>query len=73
MKTGMDAEKAASKRVVQNTAEATGDFIGNKIGDKTTSLGKTESDIKEIGKKKEKKNKKSTYHQKKKHSKLWMI
>ena len=33
-KTGMDAAKIASKRVVQKTAEATGDLIGNKIADK---------------------------------------
>ena len=30
-KTGIDATKTASKRVVQKTAEATGDLIGNKI------------------------------------------
>ena len=29
-----DAAKTASKRVVQKTAEATGDLIGNKIADK---------------------------------------
>ena len=40
-KTGIDAPKTASKRVVQKTAEATGDLIGNKIADKITSLGKT--------------------------------
>ena len=40
-KTGIDAAKAASKRVVQKTAEATGDLIGNKIADKITSIGKT--------------------------------
>ena len=28
-KTGIDAAKTASKRVVQKTAEATGDLIGN--------------------------------------------
>ena len=39
-KTGMDPAKTTSKRVVQKTAEATGDLIGNKIADKTTSLGK---------------------------------
>ena len=39
-KTGMDAAKIASKRVVQKTAEATGDLIGNKIADKITSIGK---------------------------------
>ena len=39
-KTGMDPVKTTSKRVVQKTAEATGDLIGNKIADKTTSLGK---------------------------------
>ena len=40
-KTGMDAAKTASKRVVQKTAEATGDLIGNKIADEITLLGKT--------------------------------
>ena len=38
-KTGMDAPKTASKRVVQKIAEATGDLIGNKMADKTTSIG----------------------------------
>ena len=40
-KTGMDAAKIASKRVVQKTAAATGELIGNKIADKTTSIGKS--------------------------------
>ena len=39
-KTGIYAAKTASKRVVQNTAEATGDLIRNKIADKITSIGK---------------------------------
>ena len=39
-KTGIDAAKTASKRVVQKTAEAIGDLIGNKI-DKITSVGKS--------------------------------
>ena len=39
-KTGMDLAKIASKRVVQKTAEAAGDLIGNKIADKITSIGK---------------------------------
>ena len=39
-KTGIDAAKSASKRVVQKTAEATGDLIGNKTADKITSVGK---------------------------------
>ena len=42
-KTGIDARKTASKIVVQKTAEATGDLIGNKIADKITSVGKTKS------------------------------
>ena len=37
----MDAAKITSKRIVQKTAEATGDLIGNKIANKITSLGKT--------------------------------
>ena len=39
-KTGIDAAKTASKRVVQKTAKAKGDLIGNKIADKITSIGK---------------------------------
>ena len=42
-KTRIDAPKVASKRVVKKTAEATGDFIENKIADKITSLGKSKS------------------------------
>ena len=37
-KTGTDAGKTASKRVVQNTAEATENLIGIKIADKITAL-----------------------------------
>ena len=40
-KTGTDAAKTASKRVVQETAEATRDLIGNKIAEKITSVGKS--------------------------------
>ena len=40
-KTGIDAAKTTSKRIVQKTAEATGDLIGNKMADKITSIGKT--------------------------------
>ena len=42
-KTGIDAAKTASKRVVQKTAKTTGDLIGNKIADKITSIDKTKS------------------------------
>ena len=42
-KTGVDAAKTASKRVVRKTAEATRDLIGNKITDKIISLGKAKS------------------------------
>ena len=38
-KTGIDAAKTASKRVVQKTTEATGDLIENKIADRITSVG----------------------------------
>ena len=40
-KTGIDAAKMASKSVLQKTAGATGDLIGNKIADKITSAGTT--------------------------------
>ena len=58
-KTGIDSAKTASKRVVQKTAKATGDLVGNKIADKITSLDKQKV------KKKKVKGKKSTYRQKK--------
>ena len=45
-KTGIDAAKTASKRVVQKTAEATGDFIENKAANKITSVGKSKVKIK---------------------------
>ena len=46
-KTEIDAAKTASKRVVQKTAEDTGDLIQNEIADKITSLGKAKSKEKE--------------------------
>ena len=58
-KTGIDAEKTASKRVVQMAAKATGDLIGNKIADKITSVGKSKND------EKTRKQKKFTLRQKK--------
>ena len=64
-KTGIDAAKTASKRVVQKAAVATGDLIVNKIADKITVPGKSKEDDKT------KKYKKFTFHQKK-DSKLLM-
>ena len=43
----IDAEKTASKRAVQKTAEAAWDLNRNEIADKITSLGKTKSKEKE--------------------------
>ena len=37
-KSTTDAIKAASKRAIQKTAEASGDLIGNKIADKMSSV-----------------------------------
>ena len=45
-RTGIDAAKAASKRVVQKTAKATGDLIGNKIAEKIPSVGKSKQEDK---------------------------
>ena len=42
-KTGIDAAKTDSKRVVQKAAETTGDLIGNKTADKITSVGKSKN------------------------------
>ena len=61
-KTGIDAAKTASKRVIRKTAEATGDLIGYKIAVKITSAG----DRKIKGKEKEDEKmryKKLMYHQ----------
>ena len=55
-KTGIDAAKTTSKRIVQKTAEATGDLIENKIADKSTSISKQKEKTKQ---------KKFTFHQKK--------
>ena len=40
-KAGIDEAKTASKRVIQKTAEATGDLIGNKIADQIISTCKS--------------------------------
>ena len=40
-KSTTDAIKIASNRTIQNTAEKTGDLIGNKIQDKIISISKT--------------------------------
>ena len=41
----MDAIKTASERVLQKTAKATADLIGNKIADKTAGVSKKSSKI----------------------------
>ena len=46
-KTGIDAAKSASKRVVQKAAEDTEDLIGNKIVDKISSNGQPKEKEKE--------------------------
>ena len=51
-KTGIDAAKIDSKRVVQKTAEATADLIGNKVADKITSIGKSKEKEREKPKEK---------------------
>ena len=45
-KSTIDAIKTASKRAIHETAEATGDLIGNKIADKITSVSKKKSTTK---------------------------
>ena len=42
-KSTTDAIKIASNRTIQNTAEKTGDLIGNKIQEKIISISKTSS------------------------------
>ena len=41
----MDAAKTATKRLVQKSAEATGDLIGQQIADKITSADKKSKKI----------------------------
>ena len=60
-KTGINAAKTASKRVVQKTEEAIGDLTGNKLADQITSIGKPKKK-KQTNKKKQKK---FIFHQKK--------
>ena len=57
MDTATKTAETASKRVVQKTAETTGDLIRNKIADKITSAGKKKK-VKNI------KDKKFTYQKK---------
>ena len=51
-KPGSEFAKTTGKRIIQKSAEATGDLIGNKIADKITSLGKSKnnrmSEVEEI-------------------------
>ena len=51
-KSTTDAIKAASKRAIQKTAEATGDLIGNKIVDKITVSQKSLQKLHKIMKQK---------------------
>ena len=48
-KSGIDAAKSDSKRVVQKTVQTTGNLIGKKIADKITSACKTKHKEKEDG------------------------
>ena len=52
-KQGSEFAKTAGKRIVQKSAEATGDLIGNKIADKITSLGKSKNKEKETSEEEE--------------------
>ena len=47
-KQGSEFAKTAGKRIVQKSAEATGDLSGNKTADKITSLGKSKNKEKEM-------------------------
>ena len=59
-KTGIDAAKTASERVVQ---KATGDLIRNKIADKITSVGNSKNKEKKK-KMKQMEQKRFIFHQK---------
>ena len=51
-KEGSEFAKTAGKRIVQKSANATGDLIGNEIPDKIFSLGKSKTKKKKRGKQK---------------------
>ena len=65
-KQGSEFAKTAGKRIVQKSADPTGDLAGNKIAYKITSLGKQ----KKTKKKKQVKKKKLLFYQKKDHKSL---
>ena len=46
-KQGTNFAETTGKKIVEKSAEATGDLIGNKIADKITSLGKSKHKEKE--------------------------
>ena len=52
-KQGSQFAKTGGKRIVQKSAEATGDLIENKIVDKITSLGKSKNKEKETSEEEE--------------------
>ena len=52
-KQGSEFAKTTGKRIVQKSAEATRDLIGNKTADKITSLGKSKNKEKETNEEEE--------------------
>ena len=58
-----DALKTSSKSVIQKTAEATGDLIGNKIADKNTKVSKNpeENNLETVTNENDKKKPKERY------------
>ena len=52
-KQGSEIAKTAGKRIVQKSAEATGDLIGNRIADKITSFDKSKNKEKEANEEEE--------------------
>ena len=73
-KSAADALKTSSKRVIQKTAEATGDLIGNKIANRIIKVSKNsqQNNLEKVQTSMRKKYlKKDTYLQKK-DKKIWM-
>ena len=70
-----DALKTSSKSVIQKTAEATGDLIGNKIADKNTKVSKNpeENNLETVTNENDKKKPKERYISPKKDKKLLML
>ena len=69
-KSATDALKTSSKRFIQKTAEGSGDFIGNKIANKTMGVSKN---LETVANENDKEISKERYMSPEKNKKLLMV